>query len=62
MFSLIKSVDDDDDEFKFNDASTHKGHLRQNGEKTVNNQLVYKVKILYCSYDVSSQYSLKDKC
>ena len=23
---------DDDDEFKFNDASTHEGHLRQNGE------------------------------
>ena len=23
---------DDDDEFRFNDASTHEGHLRQNGE------------------------------
>ena len=23
--------DDDDDEFRFNDASTHLGHLRQNG-------------------------------
>ena len=22
----------DDDEFRFNDASTHEGHLRQNGE------------------------------
>ena len=26
--------DDDDDEFRFNDASTHQGHLRQNGELT----------------------------
>ena len=26
--------DDDDDEFRFNDASTHEGHLRQNGELT----------------------------
>ena len=25
---------DDDDEFRFNDASTHEGHLRQNGELT----------------------------
>ena len=24
----------DDDEFRFNDASTHEGHLRQNGELT----------------------------
>ena len=23
-------LDDDDDEFRFNDASTHEGHLRQN--------------------------------
>ena len=22
----------DDDEFRFNDASTHEGHLRQNGK------------------------------
>ena len=29
---LIKSGGDDDDEFRFNDASTHEGHLRQNGE------------------------------
>ena len=28
------SVDDDDDEFRFNDASTHEGHLRQNGKLT----------------------------
>ena len=27
-------TDDDDDEFRFNDASTHEGHLRQNGELT----------------------------
>ena len=26
--------DDDDDEFRFNDASNHEGHLRQNGELT----------------------------
>ena len=26
--------DDDDDEFRFNDASTHEGHLRQNGKLT----------------------------
>ena len=26
--------DDGDDEFRFNDASTHEGHLRQNGELT----------------------------
>ena len=25
---------DDDDEFRFNDASAHEGHLRQNGELT----------------------------
>ena len=25
---------DDDDEFRFNDASTHEGHLRQSGELT----------------------------
>ena len=25
---------DDDDEFRFNDASTHEGHLRQNGKLT----------------------------
>ena len=46
----------------FNDASTLKDHLRLNSEKTVNYQPVYKVKILYCSYDVNLQYSLKDKC
>ena len=28
------AFDDDDDEFRFNDASTHEGHLRQNGELT----------------------------
>ena len=28
------SRQDDDDEFRFNDASTHEGHLRQNGELT----------------------------
>ena len=26
--------DDDDDEFRFNDASTHESHLRQNGKLT----------------------------
>ena len=31
---LIMLNDDDDDEFRFNDASTHEGHLRQNGELT----------------------------
>ena len=31
---LILNRDDDDDEFRFNDASTHEGHLRQNGELT----------------------------
>ena len=29
-----RDKDDDDDEFRFNDASTHEGHLRQNGELT----------------------------
>ena len=29
-----KQVVNDDDEFRFNDASTHEGHLRQNGELT----------------------------
>ena len=30
--SFIESDDnDDDDEFRFNDASIHEGHLRQNG-------------------------------
>ena len=28
------SRSDDDDEFRFNDASTYEGHLRQNGELT----------------------------
>ena len=28
---MIKGKDDDD-EFRFNDASTHEGHLRQNGK------------------------------
>ena len=28
---LIQIVDDDDDELGFNDASTHEGHLCQNG-------------------------------
>ena len=32
--SVTYAVDDDDDEFRFNDASTHEGHLRQNGELT----------------------------
>ena len=36
QISNIASIDDDDDdEFRFNDASTHKGHLRQNGELTL---------------------------
>ena len=30
----IFSNNDDDDEFRFNDASTHEGHLRQNRELT----------------------------
>ena len=35
-FSDIPSwcITNDDDEFRFNDASTHEGHLRQNGELT----------------------------
>ena len=32
--SNIRSRIDDDDEFRFNDVSTHEGHLRQNGELT----------------------------
>ena len=28
---IFKGFYDDDDEFRFNDASTHEGHLRQNG-------------------------------
>ena len=31
---LAGDDDDDDDEFRFNDASTHEGHLRQNGVLT----------------------------
>ena len=31
---IVFGYDDDDDEFRFNDASTHEGHLRQNGELT----------------------------
>ena len=30
----VDILTDDDDEFRFNDASTHEGHLRQNGELT----------------------------
>ena len=30
----MRNRNDDDDEFRFNDASTHEGHLRQNGELT----------------------------
>ena len=30
----LKREDHDDDEFRFNDASTHEGHLRQNGKLT----------------------------
>ena len=33
FFSILQ-LQDDDDEFRFNDASTHEGHLRQNGELT----------------------------
>ena len=33
-YRLKYEVGDDDDEFRFNDASTHEGHLRQNGELT----------------------------
>ena len=29
---LILNYANDDDEFRFNDASTHEGHLRQNGK------------------------------
>ena len=29
-----KNIKDDDDEFRFYDASTHEGHLRQSGELT----------------------------
>ena len=33
--TVIRRVEgDDDDEFRFNDASTHEGHLRQNGVLT----------------------------
>ena len=32
MFNVTSMVDDD--EFRFNDASTHEGHLRQNGVLT----------------------------
>ena len=32
--NLGSSFDDDDDEFRFNDISTHEGHLHQNGELT----------------------------
>ena len=32
--SVFEEVNDDDDEFRFNDASTHEGHLRQNGKLT----------------------------
>ena len=31
---VFKCLVDDDDEFRFNDASTHEGHLRQNGKLT----------------------------
>ena len=31
---VIKKLDDDDDQFRFNDRSTHEVHLRQNGELT----------------------------
>ena len=31
---LFLPENDDDDEFRFNDASTHEGHLRQNGKLT----------------------------
>ena len=34
VINYIESTTDDDDEFRFNDASTHEGHLRQNGELT----------------------------
>ena len=31
---LNHTLEHDDDEFRFNDASTHEGHLRQNGKLT----------------------------
>ena len=31
---LVGRAPDDDDELRFNDASTHEGHLHQNGELT----------------------------
>ena len=31
MRNSIRVCDDDDDEFRFNDASAHERHLRQNG-------------------------------
>ena len=34
LIYITSTDDDDDDEFRFNDASTHEGHLRQNGELT----------------------------
>ena len=34
FFDKSKWLEHDDDEFRFNDASTHEGHLRQNGELT----------------------------
>ena len=34
LVTLEHGPDDDDDEFRFNDASTHEGHLRQNGKLT----------------------------
>ena len=34
LFDLHNGKKSDDDEFRFNDASTHEGHLRQNGELT----------------------------
>ena len=30
----LQLLSHDDDEFRFNDASTHEGHLRQNGKLT----------------------------
>ena len=34
IIRCYNQADDDDDEFRFNDASTHEGYLRQNGELT----------------------------
>ena len=34
LLFVCSKMADDDDEFRFNDASTHEGHLRQNGELT----------------------------